>query len=100
MAAGKAQRAIGAIARLVRKHGIDLRFAIHPLAGRLPGHMNVLLAEARVPYDIVFLMDATLRLILSLLSVPMILSTHQLRRIRTVRWLANQFLNAGKLSML
>ena len=58
LAAGKAQHAISAIAKLLRKHGINLRFAIHPVAGRLPGHMNVLLAEARVPYDIVLPMDA------------------------------------------
>lgn len=57
MAAGKAQHAVAAITKLMRKHGCNLRFAVHPVAGRLPGHMNVLLAEARVPYDIVMEME-------------------------------------------
>jgi NAD(P) transhydrogenase len=57
MAAGKAQHAVASITKLLRKNNINLRFAVHPVAGRLPGHMNVLLAEARVPYDIVLEMD-------------------------------------------
>lgn len=57
MAVAQAQNAVSDIARFLRQKGIDVRFAIHPVAGRLPGHMNVLLAESKVPYDIVLEMD-------------------------------------------
>ena len=57
MAVAKAQTAVASLATKLRGRGINVRFAIHPVAGRLPGHMNVLLAEARVPYDITFSMD-------------------------------------------
>ncbi|CAD7967521.1 unnamed protein product [Amoebophrya sp. A120] len=57
MAAGKAQHKVAELTTLLRSRGVNVRFAIHPVAGRLPGHMNVLLAEARVPYDIVLSMD-------------------------------------------
>ena len=51
------QDAIGAITKTLKDKGKEVRFAIHPVAGRMPGHMNVLLAEAHVPYDIVLEMD-------------------------------------------
>ncbi|MEX3946767.1 NAD(P)(+) transhydrogenase (Re/Si-specific) subunit beta [Paraburkholderia sp. EG287B] len=57
MAVAQAQGTISEITRLLRALGIRVRFGIHPVAGRLPGHMNVLLAEAKVPYDIVLEMD-------------------------------------------
>ncbi|WP_201842930.1 NAD(P)(+) transhydrogenase (Re/Si-specific) subunit beta, partial [Microvirga zambiensis] len=57
MAVAQAQQAVAELTRRLRAKGKDVRFAIHPVAGRLPGHMNVLLAEARVPYDIVLEMD-------------------------------------------
>ena len=57
MAVAQAQRAVDTFTRILRKKGKNVRFAIHPVAGRLPGHMNVLLAEASVPYDIVLEMD-------------------------------------------
>jgi len=57
MAVAQAQHVINDITRKLRDQGIEIRFAIHPVAGRMPGHMNVLLAEARVPYDIVMEMD-------------------------------------------
>ncbi len=57
MAVAQAQGAVSEITRRLRAQGKTVRFAIHPVAGRLPGHMNVLLAEAKVPYDIVLEMD-------------------------------------------
>lgn len=57
MAVAQAQQAVSALTQKLRGQGKDVRFAIHPVAGRLPGHMNVLLAEAKVPYDIVLEMD-------------------------------------------
>ena len=57
MAVAQAQQAVAELTRKLRAAGKTVRFAIHPVAGRLPGHMNVLLAEAKVPYDIVLEMD-------------------------------------------
>jgi NAD(P) transhydrogenase subunit beta len=57
MAVAQAQSAVAELTRHLRDKGVDVRFGIHPVAGRLPGHMNVLLAEAKVPYDIVLEMD-------------------------------------------
>ncbi len=57
MAVAQAQYPVADITKKLRAKGIEVRFAIHPVAGRLPGHMNVLLAEAKVPYDIVLEMD-------------------------------------------
>ena len=57
MAVAQAQQSVSELVRKLRDQGKNVRFAIHPVAGRLPGHMNVLLAEARVPYDIVLEMD-------------------------------------------
>ncbi|RKF14972.1 NAD(P)(+) transhydrogenase (Re/Si-specific) subunit beta [Roseovarius spongiae] len=57
MAVAQAQQAVSELTTKLRGMGKEVRFAIHPVAGRLPGHMNVLLAEARVPYDIVMEMD-------------------------------------------
>ncbi|MDT1061258.1 NAD(P)(+) transhydrogenase (Re/Si-specific) subunit beta [Paracoccus sp. CPCC 101403] len=57
MAVAQAQQSVSELTRKLRARGKNVRFAIHPVAGRLPGHMNVLLAEAKVPYDIVLEMD-------------------------------------------
>ncbi|MDN7122785.1 Re/Si-specific NAD(P)(+) transhydrogenase subunit beta [Nocardioides sp. ChNu-153] len=57
MAVAQAQYPVADLTKKLRERGVDVRFGIHPVAGRLPGHMNVLLAEAKVPYDIVLEMD-------------------------------------------
>jgi len=57
MAVAQAQYPVAEMTKKLREKGVDVRFGIHPVAGRLPGHMNVLLAEAKVPYDIVLEMD-------------------------------------------
>ncbi|MGY1550447.1 Re/Si-specific NAD(P)(+) transhydrogenase subunit beta [Microbacterium sp. A588] len=57
MAVAQAQYPVAELTQKLRDRGVDVRFGIHPVAGRLPGHMNVLLAEAKVPYDIVLEMD-------------------------------------------
>ena len=63
MAVAQAQQSVSELVRKLRAQEKNVRFAIHPVAGRLPGHMNVLLAEAKVPYDIVMEMDEILSLI-------------------------------------
>jgi NAD(P) transhydrogenase subunit beta len=57
MAVSQAQHAVRDLTRLLESRGVEVRFAIHPVAGRMPGHMNVLLAEADIPYDALLTMD-------------------------------------------
>ncbi len=57
MAVAQSQHQVQELAELLQKRGVDVKYAIHPVAGRMPGHMNVLLAEANVPYDRLYDMD-------------------------------------------
>ncbi|MFF1635316.1 NAD(P)(+) transhydrogenase (Re/Si-specific) subunit beta [Leifsonia sp. NPDC058248] len=57
LAAGQAQHEVAELASLLERHGVDVKYAIHPVAGRMPGHMNVLLAEVNVPYDDLLQLD-------------------------------------------
>jgi len=78
MAVAQAQHTVFEITKLLREKGVNVRFGVHPVAGRMPGHMNVLLAEAKVPYDIVFEMDEIERRLLRTPTLSMVIGANDI----------------------